>query len=135
MPKRRASRTAVLARKNIELAIAAPQVIARRAIQMANAGKSPSANDLSEFQRMGSEKVYAFAASWQAMAMRMFQIQQNMAFSEMRNFWTPWLWNSRGPRLPMMSMNDFLSLAAKGMAPVHRAATANARRLGGKSLI
>ena len=134
MTKRRASRNAVLARKNIELAIAAPQVIARRAIQMANAGKSPSANDLKEFHLMSSEKVHAFAASWQAMAMRVFQIQQTMALSMMRSFWTPWNWSKGMPRIPTMSTNDFMSIAAKGMAPYHQAATANARRLGGKSV-
>lgn len=89
MPRRSASRNAVFARKNIELAIVVPQVIARRAVQMANAGNSPSTSELTEFQRMGSEKIYAFAASWHAMAMRMVEIHQNMAWSMMRRLWTP----------------------------------------------
>lgn len=130
MSKRRATRTAVLARKNFELAIAALQVIAHRAMRMAIAGKSPSARDLSEFQRMGSEKVWAFASSWQAMATRMFQLQQNLALSMMRQLWTPWMLRFPVARLPIFPLGDVLSIVAKGIDPIHRAATANARRLG-----
>jgi hypothetical protein len=86
--------------KAFELSIAAPQVIAHRTARMVRAGASPSARDRSEFQRMGTEKVFAFWESMNAM------------------WWAAWSapWSAA-------------KIMEKGLAPLHRRTTANARRL------
>ena len=100
MGRRRSSR--VLASQAMDLSIAVPQVIAHRMLRMALAGHSPTARDRREFQRMGTEKMWAFYESWNAMFLQ-------MALS----------WH-QGP----------MAVLATGMAPIRRRAVANARRLG-----
>lgn len=80
--------------------MAVPQVIAHRTARMLAAGANPSARDRLEFQRMGIEKAFAFWESMHAM------------------WWSAWLapWSAA-------------KMMEKGIAPVHRRATANARRL------
>jgi hypothetical protein len=124
---RRSRRSKSLALKTAELAIAAPQVIAHRTLRMAMAGASPSARDRKEFHRMGAEKVAAVAESWNAMAFQAFRANQQLALSCMQSFWFPWL----GARSPSRQMtNAALGILGKGMAPIHRRAVGNARRLG-----
>jgi hypothetical protein len=124
---RRSRRSKSLAVKTAELAIAAPQVIAHRTLRMAMAGASPSARDRNEFHRMGAEKVAAVAESWNAMAFQAFRANQQLALSCMQSFWFPWL----GVRSPSRQMtNAALGILGKGMAPIHRRAVGNARRLG-----
>jgi len=86
--------------KAFELSIAAPQVIAHRTARMLRAGPSPGARDRREFQRMGTEKVFAFWESMFAMG------------------WAAWSapWSAA-------------KIMEKGLAPLHRRTTANARRL------
>jgi hypothetical protein len=86
--------------KAVELSIAAPQVIAHRTARMLAAGGHPNARDRLEFQRMSTEKVFAFWESMTAMYM------------------AAWL-------TPFSAAK----IMAKGLDPVHRRATANARRL------
>jgi hypothetical protein len=86
--------------KAVELSIAVPQVIAHRTARMLAAGASPSARDQLEFQRMSTEKVFALWESMTAMYMQ------------------AWL-------TPFTAAK----IMAKGMDPIHRRATANARRL------
>ena len=74
-----AGKRAKLARKSGELMQAAPQVVAVRVGRMLTAGPQPSARDRREFQRMGAEKVEAFAQSWQAMAVQALAAQQQWA--------------------------------------------------------
>ena len=98
-----------LARQFTELAFAAPQVVAHRTLRMAAASSPPSARDQAEFMRMGTEKVAAFYQSWGAMWMAMWALQFDFARA--------------------MS-GAALSVTGAGLAPVHRRAVANARRLG-----
>jgi hypothetical protein len=84
-----------------EMFSASGQVIAARTARMARAGTSPGARDRREFSRMGSEKAQAATQSAFAMAMSLQQA-----------WWQAWL-----------------QMLAAGLAPVHRTATANARRL------
>lgn len=104
-----------LARQATELAVAVPQVVAHRLTRMALAGPWPDARDRREFHTMGQEKVHAFWQSWFAMGWAMLEASQKA-----------WLAMLQGARVPML---DVQHVMARGMAPVHRKATANARRL------
>lgn len=116
-----------LATRTFELAFAVPQVMGFRLWRMALAGPQPSARDRAEFHRMGVEKLEAFAESWQAMGWKMLGVQQELMLGMLR-LWMPW-WH-----LPHLAAGDHFQRAASevlnaGLAPVHRRATANARRL------
>jgi hypothetical protein len=91
-----------------------PEVIAHRALQM----------DRKEFHRMGAEKFFAFGESWNAMLMQALFENQKL----MMSMWLPWFAPRASPASAMLSVLD------KGMAPVHRRATANARRLRRRKL-
>jgi hypothetical protein len=109
-----------LARQATELAVAVPQVVGHRLTRMALAGPWPNARDSREFYGMGQEKVHAFWQSWFAMGWAMLEAAQQS-----------WLAMLQGARVPMLDVHHVLS---RGMAPVHRKATANARRLARVSL-
>ena len=113
MPTRRHSPR--LARQATELAFAVPQVVNHRLTRMALAGPFPNARDRREFYTMGQEKVHAFWQSWFAMGWAMLEAVQQA-----------WLAVLQGARVPMLDMQAILS---RGLGPVHRRATANARRL------
>jgi hypothetical protein len=108
-------KTQGLVRQSSELALAVPQVVAHRLTRMALAGPIPNARDRREFHDMAQEKVHAFSQSWFAMGWAMTQAMQQA-----------WMAMLLGTRVPMI---DAQGILAKGMAPVHRKATANARRL------
>ena len=123
-------KTMKLANTFTELAMAVPQVVAHRVARMALSGSTQTARDRKEFELMGEEKVYAFIESWNAMALQAFRAYQQMAFSALQSFWNPIF----GLKKPSQSPSSQLSHAAtnilgKGMAPVHRRAVANAKRL------
>ncbi len=118
MTRRRSNAT--LYRKSAELAIAAPQVVAHRLARMAMAGPQPSARDRREFQAMGQEKLLAFWQSWFA-----------MGWAVTRAWQEGWLALLRGAQVPAW---DGAHVLAQGLAPVHRKARANARRLARVSL-
>lgn len=117
MPSRRptARKSPRLSRQATELAIAVPQVVAHRLTRMALAGPFPRARDRREFHAMGQEKVHAFWQSWFAMGWAMVEAMQKS-----------WLAALQGARVPMIDSHRILS---HGLAPVHKRATANARRL------
>jgi hypothetical protein len=128
---RRTLRTATtLGRKTMETAMAAPQVVAHRMGRMATAGASPSRRDQKEFTGMVAEKQQAFVQSWMAMATQTLRLQQQIWSSLWTVGLTPW------PRKPAASLNAArrmqsaaVSIAEKGLAPVHRKAVSNAKRL------
>ncbi len=124
MPRRRpsssSSSSSALARQAGELAFAVPQVVGHRLARMALAGPVLNARDRREFHGMGQEKVIA---SWQSM----FAMQWAMG-QAMQQTWMAMLQGARVPAL------DTVSILSKGMAPVHRKATANARRLARTAL-
>ena len=119
MATRRRRRTKSLAAQSIALGIAAPQVIAHRMSGM----------DRAEFQRMGTEKVAAFGEAWAAMATQAFLENQKLALGLMQSFWFPWMRPTTKSVATQMNRATQAILGA-GMAPVHRRAVANAKRLG-----
>ncbi len=112
-----------------ELAVAAPQVIGHRMQRMMAAGSAPTAQDRREMQRMGNEKVQAFAESWTAMSLQTVAAQQQMALSLWRAWFSP-VTSASAQRLGQQWQRAALGVASKGLEPVHRRAVANARRLG-----
>ena len=95
--------------------------------------------DQDEFYRMGAEKVAAFGESWTAMSMQAMTAQQQFAGWWLQTWWQMALggWMNP-PTLQRLSssaqrrwMNSMLDVAARGMAPVHSRAVANAKRLNG----
>jgi hypothetical protein len=119
MTARRRSATK-LSRQATELALAVPQVVAHRMTRMALAGPTLNARDRKEFHGMGQEKMVAFWQSWFGMGWAATQMWQKA-----------WLAGLQGARVPLMDANRVLS---QGLGPVHRKATANAKRLARTSL-
>jgi hypothetical protein len=103
-----------LAMKSGEMMFASGQVIDNRLRRIARTGHNPGAGDRAEFMRMGTEKLQATGESMMAVTQLMMRM------------WQPWM-AGRGS-LPRLS-RDTARLAGAALQPVHRAATANARRL------
>jgi hypothetical protein len=117
---RRKPSPARLAASLAELALAAPAVVAHRTTRMAAAGLAPSRRDREEFLRMGSEKVAAFYQSWWAMYAQAFAAQWQLAQAM-----------STGAFGASQALQEaMLSTVSAGLAPVHRKAVSNAKRLG-----
>ena len=130
MPRtRRKSKS--MAVKSAELAFAVPQVVAHRLTRMALGSTVPSKRDRKEFSTMISEKQIAFSQAWTAMAAETFRLNQSIAASLFGSFVFP----GHGTKASSMSLSRKMQGAAsaivsKGLAPVHRTAVANAKRLG-----
>ena len=120
--------TRSLISKSAQLALAVPQVVAHRTARLAMAGASPTARDRKEFQRMADEKTAAFAESWMAMAAQALRVNQALGLSLMRSFRKPKATMSAA-EVPSRIQDAALGVLAKGLAPVHRTAVANAKRL------
>lgn len=103
-----------------ELAFAAPQVVAHRVTRMALAGPAPSARDRREFHQMGAEKLAAAGEAWFAMWVQAFHAQQQLALGMLKT--------AALPSTAALTRAG-LGVLGHGMAPVHRRAVANARRL------
>jgi len=130
MVTRRSRATHSLATKAAELAFAVPQVVAHRVTRIALSGPKPSPRDRKEFERMVAEKNAAFAESWKAMAAQAALANQALAASFFQSF----LSAARGKKPSAAATANQLHKAAlgvvgKGLAPVHRKAVANAKRL------
>lgn len=130
MSSRSARTTKSITIKAAQLAVAAPQVVAHRVARMAMAGATPSKRDRKEFNRMVAEKQTAFAESWQEMATQTIRANQALATSLLLSAWSPWSWSkpSAGSAAAQVQ-SAALSILGKGIAPVHRKAVANAKRL------
>jgi hypothetical protein len=89
--------------KAAELSLIAPQIIALRSLRT---------HDRREMQRMHTEKVMAFWESAAAMGLQMAKANWSLWMM------TPWQMAAAGGKV-----------LEKGLAPVHRRAKANARRL------
>jgi len=130
MPSHHKRKTRPLIVKAAELAFAVPQVVAHRVTRMAIAGPSLSERDRKEFQRMGAEKTAAFFESWNAMTMQALHANQALAASFFRSFWSPSLKvKPSATAVAAKLCGSALGVLGKGMAPVHRKATVNAKRL------
>ena len=136
--------------KVAELAIAAPQVIAARTARMVAAGANPDVADRAEFSQMCTEKVQAF---WESLfAMGAQTARTNQAYAQMaalqwwRTWATPWWLPVIRPALHAMAARPLAAvlvpqptarqqkravskLVEAGLGPIHKRATANARRL------
>jgi predicted RNA-binding Zn ribbon-like protein len=127
MPRRRHRRATRLATQAIELGIATPEVIAHRVMRMALAGSSPSTVDRQEFLRMTAEKVAAFHESWINMSLAAWRA--NLQFFLSGPAWSA-VWLRGGPRLRNTKMQHAaLEIVSSGLAPIHRRAVRNAKRL------
>lgn len=79
---------------------------------------------------MGAEKTAAFGESWNAMTLHAFRAHQSLAVSCLRSFWSPS--PKGGPSASAVAAqwhSAALGVLDKGLAPVHRTAVANAKRL------
>ena len=125
-----------LAQQTLGLSMAVPQVIAHRVGRMATAGPNPSARDRKEFKQMSAEKTAAFYESWTAMGLAAMKAQQQMAAAMWRTAATaPWSRARPGSVNSLMPTGNTLArhalqVMSQGMAPVHRRAVGNAKRLG-----
>jgi len=115
--------------KSVELAFAAPQVVAHRVTRMALAGTQPSERDRREFERMVAEKNHAYFESWRAMGVAAFRANQTWATSALASFWSTALSARPSPSARRLH-SVALEVLGEGLAPVHRKAVANAKRLG-----
>jgi hypothetical protein len=130
MPRQSSRRSCSLAQHSLDLSLAAPQVIAHRFARMALAGAAPTPHDLAEFQRMGTEKLTAFGAAWQAMGLAAARAQQSYLQALTRSLLTPW-WLAP-PDLGALARHAnaaAVDVLAAGIAPIRHKAVGNARRL------
>ena len=131
-----------------EIAVAAPQVVAHRTARMAKSGPTRSSAEHKELTRMTQEKFEAFGESGSAMAAEIVRANLALWPSVLRAGWTlpsaMWMPTARaGSRRRRSASKSTLAAAAvprtvssaasrvlaKGLAPVHRRVTANAKRL------
>ncbi len=117
--------------KSAELALAVPQVVAHRMLRMAQAGPRLSARDRKEFARMFAEKNSAFGESWNAMALQALQSHRAFATTlALAAFKPPSARTSAAHQaLAAQLQQAAMAVLGKGLAPVHRRAVANAKRL------
>jgi hypothetical protein len=130
MATRRTRRSKSFTVKSMELALSVPQVYAHRLTRMALAGRKLSDRDRKEFQIMVNEKHAAFAQAWSDMAMHAFRANQAFTASMLRFFFAPL--SHRKPSAASTAarlQNAAIGVLGKGLAPIHRKAVSNARRL------
>jgi hypothetical protein len=130
MPSRRKPKATSTTVKLAELAFATPQVMAHRLTRMALAGPVLSQRDHKEFSGMVQEKQMAFVQSWMAMSAETVRVQQSlfMHWLSPARMLTPWSASS-GAAATSVLQGAALRIAAKGIAPVHKKAVSNAKRL------
>ncbi len=140
MSKRLHSKSLALNQKAMELMIATPVVVAHRVTRMLTAGATPSARDKTEFELMGAEKTDAFMESWTAVGNTMLRSNQRMAQSmfqawfDPRTYFTLATGKIPGAFTPSWSRvsRDAMDVSLNALAPVHRRAVSNAKRLSGR---
>ena len=119
-----------LTAKAAELAVAAQQVVAHRVTRMAMAGPNLSERDRKEFRLMVTEKHTAFAEAWQAMAAHAVHTNEDLAASFIQSALSPSSDSTPTVAEVTQQLRDAAeSVFGKGLAPIHRKAVANAKRL------
>jgi hypothetical protein len=123
---------------------------------MAKAGHAPGVRGRKEFTRMGQEKLEALGESLIGMAVPLYTLNLELASIAARQWWQWWSpWTTLGSltasRTPVQVAETqaallrnlaaaagdkrladaFSRVVQKGLAPVHRRATGNAKRLRG----
>ena len=130
MPIRLPPKSRSLVKKAAELALAVPQVVAHRVTRMAMAGPTLSDRDRKEFQLMVKEKETAFTQAWNAMAVQSVRASQALTASYFRSMWSlPTKRKTSAAAAASQLQNAAFGILGKGLAPVHRKAVANAKRL------
>jgi hypothetical protein len=129
MATRRARKLQSLTIKSMELALSVPQVFAHRVTRMALAGSHVSDRDRKEFQIMLNEKHAAFAQAWSSMAMHAFHANQAFTASMIPFFFTPYSYMRAAATAAAHVQSAAIGMLGKGLAPIHRKAVSNARRL------
>jgi hypothetical protein len=129
MATRRTRKSKSLTVKSMELALSVPQVVAHRVTRIALAGPQLSDRDRKEFQLMVNEKHAVFAQAWSEMAMHAFRANQTFSASILRFFCTPFSYDLSAASVAAQFQNAAVGVLAKGLAPIHRKAVSNARRL------
>jgi hypothetical protein len=128
------------ARLGSETADAAGEVIARRMAMMGEAARAPLGGNYAELGRMVPEKVEAFSSAgaamsgawWEMQSACLAEIQHWGAMAGRARVPTIAEWWAQGARntafgLRMVELAG--DVGAKGLRPIHAAATANAKRL------
>ena len=130
MSTHRNSKTLSVATQLAQLSVAVPQVVGHRVARMAMAGTSLSERDRKEFQGMVDEKTTAFTQAFTAMAAQTMRANQSLATSIWGALWSPSHSKSPSPAAWAALWQDAsFGVLAQGIAPVHRKAVANAKRL------
>lgn len=130
MPTRRKTPSRSLAAQAAELALAVPQVVAHRMTRIALSGPKLTPRDRKEFELMLAEKKDAFGDSWKAMATQTAKSQRILAETYFKSMLSMSL-GGRPSAVPAAALHRAaLEVLGKGMAPLHRKAVANAKRLG-----
>lgn len=123
-------KTKSIAAQATELAFAVPQVMTHRITRMAMAGHVPSKRDRKEFDLMVAEKNTAFAQSWVAMANQSLLANQALSASMLRTLCSPIGIGTPSFATVLSQVHGAtLGVLGHGLAPVHRKAVANAKRL------
>ena len=129
MATRRTRKLTSLTIKSMELAFLVPQVFAHRVTRIALAGHQFSDRDRKEFQIMLIEKQAAFAEAWSDMAIHAFRANQAFTASMLPFFFTPFSYKRAAASAAAHVQNTAIGVLDKGLAPIHRKAVSNARRL------
>ena len=116
--------------KSMELGLSVPQVVAHRVTRMTLAGPKLSDRDQKEFQMMANEKLAAFVQGWSDMTTHAFRANQAFTASMLRFFLSPFLYMTPAAAWAAVQVqNAAIGMLSKGLAPIHRKAVSNARRL------
>jgi hypothetical protein len=126
-----------LAARSTEMYCASGEVIAKRTQRMATMGPNPQASDQREMKRMVEEKAAAASESLNAMGASTAAAYQRAMFKGMdqmvRNATSMMLGGNAMRLMVGMDLTEVAATYAKvakaGMAPYHRRATSNAKRL------
>jgi hypothetical protein len=131
MTLRRSRSSRTLAARSAELAWAVPQVVGHRLAGMADSSAWKTARGRKELVRMVAEKQAAFGESWQAMALQALRSQQSLAALMRTATLSPSRRKSNASALALQMelQRAALAVLGQGLAPVHRRAVANAKRL------
>ena len=129
MTTRRTRKSKSLTVKSMEVALSVPQVVAHRVTRMALAGPTLSDRDRKEFQMMANEKYVAFAQAWSAMAMQVFRANQTFTASMFHYIFSFFSYRPSAASAAAQLQNAAIGVLGKGLAPIHRKAVSNARRL------
>jgi hypothetical protein len=116
-----------LARQIAEINTVVPGIIASRLMRIAWAGTQPSRSDRNEFTRMSSEKWQAASQSAVESTMFFFNLQMEATQSFWQAAMFPWFGIQSRPG--NTGSNPGAGLMTAALAPYHRIATANAKRL------